>query len=145
LAKEAKSYVANLEHLVGDRSQALRIEQEVGTLWLEHTFDLAVMADAGGKVVRASASHATQLGYSRDDLLGRDALFMAHPDDRASCNDALRSTAAGSVSPRFVRLRHKDGHYETFALHGACVENDLDEPVYSLAVMRKCEPAAAKD
>jgi len=81
------------------------------------SLDLLVIRDMEGRIVRASQSWRTTLGYEPDDLRGVMLLTLVHPDDLPSTQDACvqveNRTPDDPVIGQINRYRHKDGHYRT--------------------------------
>ena len=67
--------------------------------------------DAGGDVISTNSFGAEQLGYAREELVGRPVLDVFHPDDRKRVADqfqALIDAGQGVASWEF-RKQRKDG------------------------------------
>jgi PAS domain S-box-containing protein len=64
-----------------------------------------------GRIVRMNAACCALLGYSSEELAGRLAIDMVHPDDRAFVTERIRALASGEPSQptREHRLVRKDG------------------------------------
>jgi PAS domain S-box-containing protein len=95
---------------------------------IEHSSDALVLTrpDEGG-IVYASPAIERLLGYTMEDLRGREAMEFFHPDARDA---TLRQRAdllgsPGKVSVDEAQLRHKDGSYRWIELTR---ENLLNEP-----------------
>ncbi|MDJ0867003.1 MAG: PAS domain S-box protein [Myxococcota bacterium] len=68
--------------------------------------------DALGRIVYASPSHATVLGYEPQQQIGRSALDLVHPDDRAMVSERLVALSNGEpVQFPAYRMRHADGSW----------------------------------
>ncbi|MDQ1290173.1 MAG: hypothetical protein QG622_3739 [Actinomycetota bacterium] len=91
-------------------SQAQRLD-----LLLRESRDALVQIDGRGLVRFANDALSELLGYTPDDVLGRLALNLVHPDDRerlvAEVTRLGESDAGGRVSGRF---QHADGTWRTF-------------------------------
>ena len=95
---------------------------------IEHSSDALVLTrpDEGG-IIYASPAIERLLGYTMEDLRGREALEFFHPDSRDA---TLRQRAElmespGKLSVDEARLRHKDGSYRWIEITR---ENLLNEP-----------------
>jgi PAS domain S-box-containing protein len=78
---------------------------------IEHSFEAVCLLDASGTAVYASQSTARTLGYSPDELVGRNVLELIHPDDRPAMTELfgrLLQRPGGSETATF-RYRHRDG------------------------------------
>ena len=89
---------------------------DLGTFF-DVSLDLLVVRELDGTVVKASASWATLLGYSPDEIEGRGLLGLIHPDDlaatQASIVEVETRRPGDPVLGQINRYRHKQGHYVT--------------------------------
>ena len=71
--------------------------------------------DAAGKTTYSSPAAEAILGYSQDELQGKDALMFLHDDDRALVEEKLPELAAQKKgwSGWILRWRTKDGGYRS--------------------------------
>lgn len=94
---------------------------------LESSSDLIALLDAEGVVRYASPSHQTVLGYRPDDLIGRNAFTLVHPDDCAALLATFRVGIANGEHTDTGEFRYRcaDGAWKV--LHGIG-RNLLDEP-----------------
>jgi PAS domain S-box-containing protein len=78
---------------------------------VENSSDAIFLASPEGKVLYASASTARLLGYSAQELVGRNALELIHPEDLERTNDTLQRVLRIRRSPVGVEVRvgRKDG------------------------------------
>ncbi|HSB71111.1 MAG TPA: PAS domain S-box protein [Candidatus Methylomirabilis sp.] len=94
---------------------------------IENCSDGIVLLDAKGMYTYASPSTTRLLGYAAEDLVGRSALDIVHPDDleeaTARTLEALRNP--GTHIQCEVRIRHRDGSWKWIE---AVVSNLLAEP-----------------
>jgi PAS domain S-box-containing protein len=81
------------------------------------SLDLLVVRELDGRVVKASASWFTVLGYRPDEIEGRDLPRLVHPDDQAVTRDSIveveNRRPGDPVLGQINRYRHKAGHYVT--------------------------------
>ena len=93
----------------------------------EYSLDFITILDADGTIRFESHSIEKELGYHRDDYLGKNAFDFLHPDDvprvMQSFINALQSH--GNTPVLSFRFRHKDGSYRV--LEG-CGNNLLNAP-----------------
>jgi PAS domain S-box-containing protein len=86
----------------------------------ENVEDLIMLMDEDRKWRYASPSHLSGLGYAAEDLLGKHALCLIHPDDRAlaerTFEDILKDGRGRVVA---VRCLHKNGSLRHFESRGA--------------------------
>ncbi len=73
--------------------------------------DAVCVVDAQGRFLFVSASFERILGYSREEVLGRHAFDLVHPDDRASTRQQADQVMDGTLQRHFRnRYLHKQGH-----------------------------------
>ena len=83
---------------------------EKDRLW-RNSQDLLVVIDPKGVLQEVSPVVRSILDLSPEDLVGRSAFELVHPDDLATTHTALEH-AARDILPSFEnRLRHRDGSY----------------------------------
>jgi PAS domain S-box-containing protein len=82
---------------------------------IENASDLITVVDAQGVVRFQSPSSERILGFSADDLTGRNAFDLMHPDDVGRATDALREARTDGATRAAVefRFRHRDGGWRT--------------------------------
>jgi PAS domain S-box-containing protein len=106
---------------------ALRHSEEHFRSLIEHSSDVITIISRDGTISYESPSLERVLGYSPDELLGRNAFEMIHPDDVPAVIDVF--TRSADVSGRHhsieYRIRHKNGSWRVLETLGA---NLLDEP-----------------
>ena len=77
---------------------------------IEHAFELMVVLDAGGRIVRANAAAGDILGYAPDELAGLPVRNLLYPDEHAALAAIAADVAAGRpCRERELRWRRKDG------------------------------------
>jgi diguanylate cyclase (GGDEF)-like protein/PAS domain S-box-containing protein len=69
--------------------------------------ELVVVTGAGGEIVEVNRAAEESFGLSREELLGRAALDLVHPEDRASAYEAAVSGEPGRRVA--IRVMHKSG------------------------------------
>jgi diguanylate cyclase (GGDEF)-like protein/PAS domain S-box-containing protein len=90
----------------------------------ENASDVVLKLGADGRIVWASESITTVLGWSGRDILGRVAADLVHPDDRAMAVEGrLVDAAHGSTSAR-LRLLRADGEPQWMAVTEHHVNTD---------------------
>lgn len=110
-----------------DRLRTLKRGEERFRPLLEHSFEVSALLDRNGAILYTGPSTQRLLGYTPDELMGRNALDLIHPDDRAAIAASLASLLAepdGSGAAEY-RLRHQDGSWRW--MEGAWA-NRLDDP-----------------
>ncbi len=89
----------------------LRATQQRFRSFVEHATDWIWEMDAHGRLTYTNPATIEVLGYSPEEMLGRDGLAFIHPDDAAKAVDTATSCAVGKQGWRGARLRwlHRDG------------------------------------
>jgi PAS domain S-box-containing protein len=128
--------------IVGDDVTELRAAQERvmeseqrHRLMVEGASDIVTMMDRDGRFTYLSPSIRRVLGYSDDELLGRNVLEIVHPDDAKSVRWVLAFIAKGrDISGRRwrIRFRHKSGSWVLLESIGS---NRLDLPAVRAIVV----------
>jgi PAS domain S-box-containing protein len=76
----------------------------------ETSLDLILVVDRQGNFLRVSPSAATILGYSPEEMIGRNAIAFVHPDDLESTRNEMRAARRGRLTRNFeTRYVHKNG------------------------------------
>src|SRR5215510_7943839 len=74
--------------------------------------DLLLVADLDGKYLNVNPAWTLVLGWSEQDLLGKDSYWLVHTDDREKIRAEAKQLAAGEMTQRFeIRFRHRNGTY----------------------------------
>ncbi|MDP1026887.1 PAS domain S-box protein [Sphingomonas sp. KR1UV-12] len=97
---------------------------EVERLW-NASPDLLVLADPNGIYRRVSPAWTTMLGYSPEEVVGRDHTAFVHPDDLPATRQALGIAQVGELPAYLCRFRHKDGTYRWLSWAAAPSEGDI--------------------
>ena len=91
-----------------------RNEQHYRTV-IEDATDIISILDGNGSVRFISPSVTRLLGYGTEELIGRSAFSVIHPDDAENAQKNFSQAWAGAdLDAIEVRLRHKDGRYIHF-------------------------------
>jgi PAS domain S-box-containing protein len=114
--KRAEAAIAATQERLRSLNAALaeRVEaqaQERARVW-NVSQDLLVVSDATGCIVSVNPAWQETLSWSADELIGRSAEWLIHPDDLERSRTALAGLVAGRSARHFEnRLRHKDSSY----------------------------------
>jgi PAS domain S-box-containing protein len=94
---------------------------------VQNSSDIITVLEADGTVRYESPSLERILGYKPEDLVGKNAFDLVHPDDRARVMAVFQEhlPVRGSIAPLELRFRHKDGNWRTLEATG---NNLLHEP-----------------
>jgi len=96
----------------------------------ENAGDLILIVDYPTmKTLYVSPAHRKLLGYSPDELQGRDALELVHPDDlpviHRAIEEMIRKGTNGIIAE--LRFRHRNGNWHHVEAHGCAVRNSCGE------------------
>jgi PAS domain S-box-containing protein len=117
------------------RERALAQSWQRYQAMIEHSSDALMLSRPfRGGIVYASPAIERVLGFTMDDLRGREVIELVHPDsiDSARTLRAELLRTPGKLSVDEARLLHKDGSYRWIELTR---ENLLDEPSVRAVVM----------
>lgn len=80
---------------------------------VQSSSDIVTVMDADFCFQYVSASGARIMGYSSDELAGRECLSFVHPDDVPAMRESLRAVVErpGAHDPVEIRVRHRDGSW----------------------------------
>jgi PAS domain S-box-containing protein len=85
--------------------------QERDRIW-SLSQDLFVVSDSDGIILNVNPAWSSTLGWSPDDLIGKSAEWLVHPDDRDRSRTERASLAAGNKTQHLEnRVMSKDGSY----------------------------------
>lgn len=106
---------------------ALRRSEERSQALVQNSYDVITVLDAVGRRTYVSPSVETVLGYAPDELLGKEAIDLLHPDDVSALQEAIADCQRGAsrTAPLEVRYLHRDGDWRYFETVGT---NLLDVP-----------------
>ncbi len=126
-----------LRHALTQQSQAeaaLVASEKRFRVLIENSADAITLMSSDGTVIYDSPAAPRLLGYGPDELVGRNAFDLIHPDDLPQVQRALRQILEDPRSPvpSSFRFRHKD---DTWRWLEAVASNLLAEPsVRAIAV-----------
>lgn len=87
---------------------------------IEKSSGAIALLDRNGMVLYASPSTTRVLGYTSEELVGRSALQLIHPDDLEQANHALAAVVEepGKSLTLEYRVRHKDNAWRWVEVTG---------------------------
>ena len=93
---------------------------------VENGWDGVAIADETGKVLYATESIRSLLGYELDDFLGQSGFELIHPDDRQRAAASYQRVTQGETGDGRleVRLRRADGEWRWFNMVGTNLTDD---------------------
>jgi len=113
--RDAAGAVAGIVGVMTDVTNQLRIEETLRRsesdlrAILENMTDIFYRADSDGRLIMVSKSAMAVLGYTADQMLGRQSgEFFSDPDARGKVIDAM-ALQGGSVTDFEFQMRHRDG------------------------------------
>jgi two-component system cell cycle sensor histidine kinase/response regulator CckA len=94
---------------------------------IDKASDLIVVLDAAGCVIFFSPSTTEKLGWSSQELLGKQAFELIHPDDLAHIQETFAEGVGvpGTTAQVSARVRHQDGSWRLLEASG---RNLLEDP-----------------
>jgi PAS domain S-box-containing protein len=74
--------------------------------------DLLVVSDGTGNIINVNPAWHAALGWSPDDLIGKNGEWLMHPDDLPRSRTALANLVAGLTTKHFEnRMKSENGSY----------------------------------
>jgi two-component system sensor histidine kinase UhpB len=144
-----------LRRELSDRSRIERALRESELRYrslVEHTSDVITVVDEDGIVRYGSPSVETVLGYLPEELVGRRAAELVHPDDRSRVLEAHRAAMRDPLTAQRgveFRFRHKDGTWRFLEALGSALQYRSGGPQAVLTLRdvtdRKRAEAALRD
>src|SRR2546423_14900253 len=120
-----------------DNSHPDRLEQTEQQLrpLIENATEIITVLNRDGTRRYISPNIERSLGYKPEELIGRNAFEIVHPDDLAEIRALFVSgvTNPGVVVTRELRLKAKDGSWR---IHQATAHNLLNDPIVSGVVVK---------
>ncbi len=110
---------------------ALKRREEHFRSLLANSWDIIHEVGADGAINYISPSVERALGYTPEEMVGRQANEFVHPDDlpEASRAFAEKIQSPGTIHSMEMRLRHKDGSWRTVEIQATVLMNGSEEPV----------------
>ena len=104
---------AYFAHRVQKQNIALLASERRFRALIERSTDGVSVITADNRITYASPSAARMEGCASDELIGRDAIAQAHPEDQPLLREVLAQLLAspGASRPMVWRQRHKLGHW----------------------------------
>ena len=94
-------------------------------LW-EFSTDLLGIAEQDGCWIAVNPAWERSLGWSNEEIVGRDSQWLRHPDDEGGSSAEIAQIAAAGTTHRLERrLRTRDGGYRIFAWQTTLVGDRL--------------------
>jgi PAS domain S-box-containing protein len=96
-----------------EAEEALRRSEQHFRSLIENALDIITIVDEQGTILFGSPSTERVLGFSPDELLGRSALDLIHPDDLAAVKQKYKRGVQkpGDTASIELRCRHKNNSW----------------------------------
>jgi diguanylate cyclase (GGDEF)-like protein/PAS domain S-box-containing protein len=132
--QEGKHYhIMSVDRDVTDRARAersLRVSEERYRLIFENATDMiSVHSVEDLSFLYANPAALRTLGYSREELVGHEALEFVHPEDRRLVEARFREGVARGEGMAEFRVRSQDGGYLWVEATGKVTPDEDGEPV----------------
>ncbi|MFX0133157.1 MAG: PAS domain S-box protein [Candidatus Hodarchaeota archaeon] len=102
-----------------DKEQKIKESEEKYRLITENAYDMICVIDEKQKVEYINEEvHKKLLGYNKDDLIGKNALEFAHPDDIPALLQELKEKWDIGYGIHEHRFKRKDGTYAWVEVKG---------------------------
>ena len=113
LSAELEELNATLDLRVAQRTRQVAESEEKFRSIVESTTEWIWAVDGEGRFTYSNPALSGILGYSPDELLGRESLDLLHPEDRPRVESGRRQSLAARQgwSHQLRRWRHRDGSY----------------------------------
>jgi PAS domain S-box-containing protein len=116
---------------------ALQRSEDLYRLLAENTGDLICMVDMEGSYVYISPSYQEVLGYSPEELLGRNAFSLVHPGDIEATKTRFREALTSKTKQiAEFRFRHRNGEWRIFESVGNMVFDWKGNPQRAVIISR---------
>ena len=113
----------NADDNVRRKTDALAQETEERRRLFETSLDLILVTDRSGNFIRVSPSAMTTIGYSPEEMVGRNAIDYVYPGDLEATRREMRLARGGREMRNFqTRYVHKDGRIVSLAWSGVWSE-----------------------
>ncbi len=116
---------AQLERAYGERTEELRRSEAHFRQIIENSSDIATVLDPDGVVVYQSHSIQRILGWTPEEVTGRSAFDLIHPDDVPDARAGIARAMAGAPRPEgtTVRFRHRDGRWRMLEVRARNIDD----------------------
>lgn len=124
--------------LVDETTATLREREHRLRLLADNATDLVARQDADGRILYASPSWSTQLGWAPETLVGRSLSDLVHPEDWDDVDAGVTADRLlGATTTEFVaRLRAVDGAYRWFEARGRLLRDERGRVVERQVALR---------
>lgn len=110
------------------QTKELRERETIFRMITENALDLIAIVDVNGKFEYLSPSYAQQVGYTPNELLGRNILDLVHDDEKHLVeNSWARIKEYGQGFFKEYRMRHSDGSWRVYDSSGSRVSDTVEQ------------------
>lgn len=117
---------------------ALKESEEKWQSLVKNTSDIVSILDSQGITRVVSPSVTGLMGYSPDELVGKSAFTLIHPDDTPAIARVFAELISGDAESHQMefRYRQKDGRYRTLGATGSVLTNENGIATGVIAISR---------
>ena len=115
-----------------EAQQKLKESQERYKLITENSNDIVSLMDIKGNYVFISPSIKDTMGYSPEEMLGRNTTEFIHADDVEMVTNIISEGVKkkSKEEEALFRFRHKSGEWRWLEVTGGVILNEAGEPIY---------------
>jgi PAS domain S-box-containing protein len=93
-----------------------------------------------GNVVKCNHKTTNVLGYSKEEVIGKQATELYHEYSESAAAAAFEKFKInGEVSVDYLLLKHKNGHGIAVSLNASAVKDDQGNICYSRSILRELD------
>jgi PAS domain S-box-containing protein len=111
-------YLGQLEDITERKlaEERLRASEERFRALIEKATDVLLVFDAEGRHGLWSSAATEALGWTSDEVVGRNVMELVHPDDVAASEKLLQELTGSPGAARLLtlRIRHRNGSWRSF-------------------------------
>ncbi len=105
--------------------QAIQLSQQKYKRIVSNTNALICEIDRQGNYTYVNPRHEELLGFSQEELIGKPALFLFHPDEKETARQVYKEVwEKGEMHTHFWKLRDKNNVYKIFEIKAAPYRDD---------------------
>ncbi|OEK07477.1 PAS domain-containing protein [Roseivirga misakiensis] len=115
-----------------EAQQKLKESQERYKLITENSNDIVSLMDLKGDYIFISPSIKDTMGYTPEEMLGRNTTEFIHPEDLPQIANSMQEAIENKVkdSSAEFRFRHKSGEWRWVKVTGGIIVNDDGEAIF---------------
>lgn len=118
-------------------AEAAKLSERLYRLMAEHSNDMVVSIGPDGVRRYVSPASFSLLGYTPEQMVGKEPVAAIHAEDRARVVEVCESLLTGEENPRCTyRQQHRDGHFVWLEATYRLVRDADETPVEFVASVR---------